>query len=116
MCRNAVNKFLLIIEKRFAKQLEGISEDELRQLEENQALFDFLDSIIPLDDEDEDDTYAAPHRGRKRLVFNLLDDVYVIVLTRSSYRRSESVSTSIPATRSSSPRPTESHERNHRNK
>ena len=55
-------KFDNALSKKYEKQLENFSEDELRKLEELKDLFEFLDDIIPLED-DEDD---PPKKGRKR--------------------------------------------------
>ena len=63
--RNALNKFDAAISKRFENQLE-LKEEELRKLKELQDLFEFLDDIIPDDDELIDP--EPKRRGRKRLV------------------------------------------------
>ena len=55
-------KFDNALSKKYEKQLENFSEEELRKLEELNELFEFLDDIIPLED-DEDD---PPKKGRKR--------------------------------------------------
>jgi condensin complex subunit 3 len=60
-----LTKFEATITKKFEKQLEHFSEEEFRQLEELQDLFMFLDSIIPLDDDDLTEI-DIPRRGRKR--------------------------------------------------
>ncbi|KAI9061537.1 ARM repeat-containing protein [Trametes sanguinea] len=62
--KNALAKFDAALSKKYEKQLENFSEDEFRKLEELRELFEFLDDIIP-DDEDEDE---APKKGRKRCV------------------------------------------------
>ncbi len=64
--KNALAKFDATITKKYEKQLENFSDEELRKLEELKELFEFLDDIIPLED-DEDE---APKKGRKRLVFD----------------------------------------------
>lgn len=63
--RNALNKFDAAISKRFENQLE-LKEEELRKLKELQDLFEFLDDIIPDDDELIDP--EPKRRGKKRLV------------------------------------------------
>ncbi|RDX45406.1 hypothetical protein OH76DRAFT_1420865 [Lentinus brumalis] len=60
--KNALAKFDATITKKYEKQLENFSDEELRKLEELKELFEFLDDIIPLED-DEDE---APKKGRKR--------------------------------------------------
>jgi len=61
-----LNKFDAAISKRFENQLE-LKEEELRKLKELQDLFEFLDDIIP-DDDDELIDPEPKRRGRKRLV------------------------------------------------
>lgn len=55
-------KFDNALSKKYEKQLENFSEEELRKLEELNELFEFLDDIIPLEDEEDD----PPKKGRKR--------------------------------------------------
>ncbi|KAM6503308.1 Nuclear condensing complex subunit [Amanita muscaria] len=62
---NALRKFDTAISKKFETQLEGFSEEEYRKLSELQELFEFLDDIIPEDDEG-DDTDVPRRKGRKR--------------------------------------------------
>lgn len=77
VCLNAFNKFEATITKKFEKQLEGFTEVELRELEELTELFEFLDSIIPLDDDDDEYFDVEPRKkGKKRYV----------VLSRNCYR------------------------------
>lgn len=53
--------------KKFEKQLEDFDEDEYRKLEQLQELFEFLDEIIPDNDDDEVISLDQPKRkGRKR--------------------------------------------------
>ncbi|THH04391.1 hypothetical protein EW145_g5552 [Phellinidium pouzarii] len=60
---NALTRFDNTISKKFEAQLEEFNEEEYRQLENLKDLFDFLDDIIPEDDEEE----VKPKRGpRKR--------------------------------------------------
>ena len=61
----ALSKFESTIVKKFEKQLEHFSEEEFRKFEELNGLFEFLDSIIPLDDDELLDP-VPPKRGRKR--------------------------------------------------
>ncbi|KAI0747199.1 nuclear condensing complex subunit [Daedaleopsis nitida] len=61
--KNALSKFEAALTKKYERQLENFSEDEFRKLEELKDLFEFLDDIIPLED-DEDE--IAPKKGRKR--------------------------------------------------
>jgi len=63
-----LNKFDAAISKRFENQLE-LKEEELRKLKELQDLFEFLDDIIPDDDELIDP--EPKRRGKKRLVIYL---------------------------------------------
>jgi condensin complex subunit 3 len=55
----ALAKFDNALSKRFEKQLEDFNEAEYRQLESLRELFEFLDDIVPLD-EDEDDEDELP--------------------------------------------------------
>jgi condensin complex subunit 3 len=65
--RKALAKFDALIAKKFEKQLE-LKEEELRKLEELQNLFDFLDDIIPEDDDKFVDPPEIRTKGRKRHV------------------------------------------------
>ncbi|KAI0699152.1 nuclear condensing complex subunit [Cerioporus squamosus] len=60
--KNALAKFDAAITKKYEKQLENFSDEELRKLEELKELFEFLDDIIPLEDDDDE----LPKKGRKR--------------------------------------------------
>ena len=65
----ALIKFDGALSKRFEKQLEDFNEMEYRQLQSLQELFEFLDDIMPLDedeDEDEDPPTAKKRTARKR--------------------------------------------------
>jgi condensin complex subunit 3 len=64
-CNTALAKFETAIVKKFEKQLEQFSEEDFRKLEELNELFEFLDSIIPLDDDEPFDPEPRK-RGRKR--------------------------------------------------
>jgi uncharacterized membrane protein YccC len=58
----ALAKFDNALSKRFEKQLEDFDEAEYRQLESLRELFEFLDEIVPLDeDEDEEDEVPVDH-------------------------------------------------------
>jgi condensin complex subunit 3 len=62
-------KFDGALSKRFEKQLEDFNEAEYRQLQSLQGLFEFLDDIVPLDeDEDEEEEAQASKKraARKR--------------------------------------------------
>jgi condensin complex subunit 3 len=59
----ALLKFDNALSKRFEKQLEDFGEAEYRQLQSLQELFEFLDEIVPLD-EDEDEEDEAPSKKR----------------------------------------------------
>ncbi|KAF8647428.1 hypothetical protein AX16_006718 [Volvariella volvacea WC 439] len=66
---NALTKFESMFLKKFEKQLEDFSEEEYRKLERLQGLFEFLDSISPMDDDEVVDIHEATmsrKRGRKR--------------------------------------------------
>jgi len=65
VCNNAFTKFETLITKKFKDQLEHFSEDEFRKLEELNELFMFLDSMIPIGD---DDDFDVPRRNGKRYV------------------------------------------------
>lgn len=67
-CKTAFTRFEAAISKKFEKQLQHFTEEEFRKLEELTELFEFLDSIIPLDI-DEDQGVDAPRRSsRKRFL------------------------------------------------
>jgi condensin complex subunit 3 len=59
----ALAKFDTALSKRFEKQLEDFDEAEYRQLESLRELFEFLDEIVPLD-EDEEEEEEVPSRKR----------------------------------------------------
>lgn len=63
--RNALTKFDGAISKKYADKLDGFSEEEYRRLEQLEALFAFLDEIVPLDEEEGE---VPRTRGRKRCV------------------------------------------------
>lgn len=65
IAKNAFAKFDASISKKYEKQLDSFSEDDYRQLEYLKELFEFLDDIIP--EEQEEITLPAP-KGRKRYV------------------------------------------------
>lgn len=67
-CNTAFTKFETAISKKFEKQLQHFTEEEFRKLEELTELFEFLDSIIPLDD-DEDQGLDAPRRSSRKRYF-----------------------------------------------
>ncbi|KAI9449685.1 nuclear condensing complex subunit [Lactarius psammicola] len=60
----ALVKFDNALSKRFEKQLEDFDEAEYRQLESLRELFEFLDDIVPLD-EDEDEEDEAPSTKKR---------------------------------------------------
>jgi condensin complex subunit 3 len=63
----ALCKFDEALSKRFEKQLEDFNEAEYRQLESLQELFEFLDDIMPLDeDEEEEEATASKKRGARK--------------------------------------------------
>jgi condensin complex subunit 3 len=64
--RNALSKFDTTISKKYADKLAGFSEEDYRRLEQLDALFRFLDDIVPLDDGEEMEPMRT--RGRKRWV------------------------------------------------
>ena len=64
--RNALAKFDTTISKKYAEKLSNFSEEEYRQVEQLEALFKFLDDIIPLEDGEE--VEMPKMRGRKRWV------------------------------------------------
>ncbi|KAH9930472.1 nuclear condensing complex subunit [Epithele typhae] len=84
--KNALAKFDASLAKKYEKQLEDFSEDDLRKLEELKDMFEFLDDIIPLDsDEDE-----PPKKGRKRRSMSVAT---TITATTSTTSRSPSPKT-----------------------
>lgn len=65
--KTALNKFELALTKKFEQQLSVFNEEEYRQLEHLKGLFEFLDDIIPLSDDEEPE--PPKKRGaRKRYV------------------------------------------------
>lgn len=87
-----------MISKKFEKQLEDFNEEEYRKLEELKGLFEFLDEIIPEDDDERVDL-DAPKKGRKRYA-----DSCVLVQSLIMFRRSGSiVSTSTEGNRAVTP-------------
>jgi len=50
---NAFTRFDAAISKQFEKQLEDFNEEEYRKMKDLKELFEFLDDIIPDDDDDE---------------------------------------------------------------
>jgi len=78
-CNTAFTKFETAMSKKFEKQLQDFTEEEFRTLEELTELFAFLDSIIPLDD-DENQAIDAPRRSnRKRFFFPYYSDDWVLI-------------------------------------
>ncbi|KAJ7284629.1 nuclear condensing complex subunit [Mycena rebaudengoi] len=63
--KNAFNKFDATISKKFEKQLEDFNEEEYRKMEELKELFEFLDDIIPEDDDEVIDV-EVKKKGKKR--------------------------------------------------
>ena len=61
VARNAFARFDAMISKKYEKQLEDFSEDQYRQLEYLKEMFEFLDDIIP----DEEEEIVLP-KGKKR--------------------------------------------------
>ncbi|OSD02558.1 hypothetical protein PYCCODRAFT_1367188 [Trametes coccinea BRFM310] len=75
--KNALAKFDAALSKKYEKQLENFSEEEFRKLEELRELFEFLDDIIP----DEDDEEEAPRKGRKRRSLSVATETTTSVAT-----------------------------------
>jgi len=65
--RKQLDNFMAYVQNRYAKALETFSELEFRQMEENQELFEFLDDLIPLKEEDLDEEVISVE-PRKRFV------------------------------------------------
>lgn len=63
--RNAFSKFEASINKKYEAQLADFNEDDYRQLEYLKGLFEFLDQIVP-EDEDDDAIELPKKGGRKR--------------------------------------------------
>jgi condensin complex subunit 3 len=97
VCNNAFTKFETLITKKFENQLEHFSEEEFRKLEELNELFMFLDSIIPM--EDDDDDIGIPRRSRKRYVGLWQQNLGL----KKLFRRSGSFATTTSESRSRSP-------------
>jgi condensin complex subunit 3 len=60
----ALAKFDTALSKRFEKQLEDFDEAEYRQLESLRELFEFLDEIVPLDEDEEEEEEVPVSRKR----------------------------------------------------
>ncbi|KAH9991933.1 nuclear condensing complex subunit [Russula vinacea] len=80
----ALVKFDGAFSKRFEKQLEDFNESEYRQLQSLQELFEFLDDIMPLDededgDEDEEAPAAKKRAARKRRSESVTSDATSIM-------------------------------------
>jgi hypothetical protein len=75
VARNAFIKFETNVMKKFEAQLESMNEEELRQMEGLTEMFEDLDDIIPLDDE-ENFWIDAPKKGTKRCIFFLLETIF----------------------------------------
>ncbi|PPQ63212.1 hypothetical protein CVT24_005757 [Panaeolus cyanescens] len=76
VAKNSFKKFEAMICKKFEKELENCSEDDLRKLDYYQDMFKFLDDIIPMsDDEDDfDESNAAPKKRRSQSTGSLAPD------------------------------------------
>ena len=71
----ALSKFDDALSKQFEKQLEDFNEAEYRQLQSLQELFEFLDDIMPLDEDEEEEATASKKRGaRKRRSVSVTTD------------------------------------------
>ena len=78
-CKTAFTRFEAAISKKFEKQLQHFTEEEFRKLEELTELFEFLDSIIPLDI-DEDQGVDAPRRSsRKRFLVRYYSNDWILI-------------------------------------
>lgn len=63
--KNAFAKFETALSKKYEQQLADFNEEEYRQLEQLKDLFEFLDDIIPENDDD-DEPVPVRRAGRKR--------------------------------------------------
>ena len=88
--KNALRRFDNAISKKFEMQLEGFSEEEYRKLAELKELFDFLDDVIP--DDDDVDTDVPRRKGKKRYAL-YMQIKSTIPNTAFLFRRSESIAT-----------------------
>ncbi|THH31051.1 hypothetical protein EUX98_g3136 [Antrodiella citrinella] len=66
--KNAFNKFEATLTKKFEKQLEAFDEAEYRELEHLKGLFEFLDDIIPISDDEE--VEPPKKRGTRKSAFS----------------------------------------------
>lgn len=62
--RNALARFEKTLAKHYAEQMKGFSEVDLRKLETLTELFEFLDEIIP---EDDDEMIELPPTRKRSL-------------------------------------------------
>lgn len=88
MSNKSFSKLEATISEKFAKQLEDFNEDEYRKLEELKELFEFLDDIIPDDDDEVIDIDAQRKRSRKR--YSLIV-IRLSVMNLTPRRRSPSI-------------------------
>ncbi|KAJ6577355.1 nuclear condensing complex subunit [Mycena capillaripes] len=65
VANNALKKYQATIQKKFEKELEGFSEAEYRELQKLKELFEFLDEILPVDD-NESINIEVKKKGKKR--------------------------------------------------
>ena len=65
MAKKAFTKFENTISKKYEQKLADFNEDEYRQLEELKNMFEFLDDIIPVGSDEEDEAPKG-RAGRKR--------------------------------------------------
>jgi condensin complex subunit 3 len=84
----ALVKFDGVLSKRFEKQLEDFNESEYRQLQSLQELFEFLDDIMPQDedengDEEEEAPAAKRRAARKRRSESVASDATSIAEERA---------------------------------
>lgn len=61
--KNNLKRFDALLDKKFEAQLADLNEEELRKMENLQELFEFLDDIIP---EDEDEEEPVKKRATKK--------------------------------------------------
>ena len=86
----------MTLTKKFEQQLSVFNEEEYRQLEHLKELFEFLDDIIPLSDDEEPE--PPKKRGARKRYASLVNVLFFSTDLYAPLRRSESVTTDASST------------------
>lgn len=73
--KNCLAKFDATINNKYSVQLESFSEEDYRKLEHLKDLFEFLDEIIPEEEEEPEIPLVVTSKGKKRygILFSDMD-------------------------------------------